>query len=138
MNKRLFIESGYVSLNKAGEILCGDRVESVAAEDRFTMVLADGLGSGVKANILSTLTAKILATMTASGIDITDCVQTVASTLPVCRERGIAYSTFSIIQIGRDRQVSMIQFDNPKVILLRNGKNFPYPAEEMEIGGKKY
>ncbi len=134
---RAFIESGYVSLNKVGETLCGDRVETVKSEDLFTIVLADGLGSGVKANILSTLTSKILATMTANGIGIQDCVQTIACTLPVCKERGIAYSTFSIVQIGKDKDVSIVQFDNPNVIMLRHGRNYDYPTEELSIGGKK-
>ena len=43
----MFVESGYVSLNKYGEQLCGDKVETISYEDDFTIVLADGLGSVV-------------------------------------------------------------------------------------------
>ena len=71
---RYFIEAGYVSLNKKGEELCGDRVETIYHDDTMTTVLADGLGSGVKANILSTLTSKIISTMMSSGMAIQDCV----------------------------------------------------------------
>lgn len=73
----LTAEVGYVSLIKKGEELCGDRVETVRFEDSTTLVLADGLGSGVKANILSTLTSKIIATMMASGMPVEECVRTV-------------------------------------------------------------
>lgn len=98
----LCLESGYTSLNKKNEELCGDRVESIVSGDYTTLVLADGLGSGVKANILSTLTSKILCTMVSNDIDIEECVETIIQSLPVCKVRGVAYSTFSVIHMNRE------------------------------------
>lgn len=137
--KQLFMENGFVSLNKQGEELCGDRVEVVAANEKgdFTMVLADGLGSGVKANILSTLTSKIIATMIASDMPIEECVETIAATLPICSVRGVAYATFTIIKIYGDQEVHLIQYDNPDVIMLRDGKSVDYPTTERSIAGKR-
>lgn len=136
--ERLFMENGYVSLNKYGEELCGDRVEVNASQSGdFTMVLADGLGSGVKANILSTLTSKIVATMIASDMPVEECVTTIAKTLPVCSVRQVAYATFSVIRVYRNKDVSLIQYDNPDIIVLRDGKNYDYPKEEKIIAGKK-
>ena len=91
----LFLEYGYTSFNKYGEELCGDMVSIVKKNDYTTLVLADGLGSGVKANILATLTSKILSTMVSNNIPMEECVETIVQTLPVCKERGVAYSTFS-------------------------------------------
>ncbi len=136
MNDNLCAEAGYVSLNKAGETLCGDRVETVGDADDLVMVLADGLGSGVKANILATLTAKILGTMVAGGVPLDECVDTVVRTLPVCRERGIAYSTFTVIHTTPGREVQLIQFDNPEVIVLRDGAPWAYPSLKREIAGR--
>ncbi len=133
----LTTDIGYISLNKYGEELCGDHVEITGHGDgSAVIVLADGLGSGVKANILSTLTAKILSTMVANRLPVEDCVHTVAATLPICKVREIAYSTFSIISITDNREAEIIQYDNPQVILLRGGRNFDYPQEQEEIGGK--
>lgn len=135
---QLFMENGYVSLNKMGEELCGDRVEArMNAQGNFTMVLADGLGSGVKANILSTLTAQIIATMIDSDMSIEDCVTTIAQTLPICAVRGVAYATFTIIKVYNNKEIHLIQYDNPEVIMLRNGKNVDYPREERIIADKK-
>jgi len=133
----LCTDVGYLSINKYGEQLCGDHVEIVEQdENSLVMVLADGLGSGVKANILSTLTSKIISTMMANHMTIEDCVTTVASTLPVCEKRGIAYSTFTIIHVVDNKYAEVIQYDNPHVILLRNGINCDYGKISMQIGDK--
>ena len=105
-------------------------------ENSPVIVLADGLGSGVKACILSTLTSKIISTMIAKAMPIEECVSTIASTLPVCEVRGIAYSTFTILLIQNNEEAEIIQYDNPHVILLRDGKNLVYPETASEIGGK--
>ena len=136
----LCTDIGYRSLNKYGELLCGDHVDVVEQTDNprsKVVVLADGLGSGVKANILSTLTSKIISTMMAEGLDIEDCVATIADTLPVCAVRGVAYSTFSIIHLIDNEEAEIIQYDNPHVILLRRGKFLELPATMVRIGGKE-
>ncbi len=135
----LCADIGYKSINHAGEQLCGDHVDVIEQENEnnTVVVLADGLGSGVKASILSTLTSKIISTMMAEGLPLEECVSTIAATLPVCSVRGVAYSTFTIIQIKNNRSAEIIQYDNPKVILIRDEKNYDYPTTEMNIDGKK-
>ena len=134
----LCADIGYKSINHYGEELCGDHVDIVDGNDGSTViVLADGLGSGVKASILSTLTSKIISTMMAEGISIEECVATIAATLPVCSLRGVAYSTFTIIHLLNNEAAEIIQYDNPHVIVIRDEKNYDYPKTEMNIGGKK-
>lgn len=134
----LCTDIGYKSLNKFGEQLCGDMVEVIKQDqDSYVVVLADGLGSGVKASILSTLTSKIISTMLANGIELEECVRTLADTLPVCDVRKIAYSTFTVIKITDNKEAELIQYDNPRVILLRDGKNYVYPEKEEIFDRKK-
>lgn len=134
----LCADIGYKSINHAGEQLCGDHVDIVEPDENSTViVLSDGLGSGVKASILSTLTSKIISTMMAEGIPLEVCVETIAQTLPVCSVRGVAYSTFTIIHLKNNETAEIIQYDNPELILIRNDKNFDYAKIEMNIGGKK-
>ena len=133
----LCTDIGYISLNKWGEQLCGDRVEIVEqGENSTVIVLADGMGSGVKANILSSLTSKIISTMMAANMRLEDCVSTIASTLPVCAVRGVAYSTFTIIHIIENEEAEIIQYDNPLAILIRDGKFVEIPKTGTEIDGK--
>lgn len=134
----LCADIGYKSINHYGEQLCGDHVDIVEQDENSTViVLADGLGSGVKASILSTLTSKIISTMMAQGLSLEDCVETIAATLPICSVRGVAYSTFTIINLKNNETADLIQYDNPKVILFRNGVFNDTPTTEMNIGGKK-
>ena len=134
----LCADIGWKSINHEGEELCGDHVDIVNQGDNSqVIVLADGLGSGVKASILSTLTSKIISTMMAEGLKLEDCVSTIAATLPICSVRGVAYSTFTIIHIIENRTVEIIQYDNPKVIFLRDFNVYDYPTKELNIEGKK-
>ncbi len=134
----LCTEIGFKSINHVGEQLCGDHVDIIDTDESSSViVLADGLGSGVKASILSTLTSKIISTMISAGLPLEDCVSTIAATLPVCSVRGVAYSTFTLIHIIENRTAEIIQYDNPSVLLIRDGKSIEYPRSEMNIGGKK-
>ncbi len=134
----LCADIGYKSINHHGEQLCGDHVDVVETSDDSTViVLSDGLGSGVKASILSTLTSKIISTMLAEGLSLEECVETIAATLPVCSVRGVAYSTFTIIHLKNNQTAELIQYDNPHAIVIRNESVWDYPKTEMNIGGKK-
>lgn len=135
--KKLFIDEAHESLNHYGEELCGDKVEIVRGDDFFLAVLADGLGSGVKANILSTLTSKIIATMLSNGATLNEALETIASTLPVCSERGIAYSTFTIVKIDLNGMVYLAEFDNPSTVYFKGDKLAEIEREERNIDGKQ-
>ncbi len=131
------IDVSWKSLNKQGEELCGDKVEVLRTKDSDIVILADGMGSGVKANILATLTSKILGTMLREGATIESCVETVAKTLPICKVRKVAYATFSILQIFHSGEAYLAEFDNPSCVFIRDGKIVKYPYEVREIEGKK-
>ena len=94
----LCMDIGWKSINHEGEQLCGDHVDVALQDENSTViVLADGMGSGVKASILSTLTSKIISTMMAEGLKVEDCVSTIAATLPICSVRRSRYSISSIM-----------------------------------------
>lgn len=134
----LCADIGWKSINHEGEQLCGDHIDIVEQNENSTViVLADGLGSGVKASILSTLTSKIISTMMAEGLSLEECVSTIAATLPICSERGVAYSTFTIMHIIDNSTVELIQYDNPLVIWIRDNEIYDYPTSELNIDKKK-
>lgn len=131
------VDVAYKSLNKYNEILCGDKVELLKTEDSNIMILADGMGSGVKANILSTLTSKILGTMFLNGATLEECVDTISETLPICQVRHVAYSTFSILQVRHNGEAYLVEYDNPGCIFIRDGRLMEIQGSVRELKGKR-
>ena len=137
MIESLYADIGYQSLTKNGEIVCGDHVEKIEQPDgSVVLVLADGLGSGVKACILSTLTSTIISRMIAENLPITDCVRAVAEALPVCYVRKLAYSTFTVIKITPAGMAYIVQYDNPGIVLIRDGQELPIPFAQITVDEK--
>lgn len=133
------IEIGSLSINHFGEELCGDHIKEIKKSDgEMVFVLADGLGSGVQASILSTLTSTLLCKMMEGGLPIDDAVRSLVKTLPVAKNRGnVAYSTFSIVMVKPDFSAKIYNYDNPLPIRLVNGKERPLHFNLLEIEGKK-
>lgn len=132
-----YIDYDSISLNKYGEELCGDTTLFQNEEDRFIAILSDGLGSGVKANILSTLTATISMTMLKEGLSLHETISTLINTLPVCKEREIAYSTFSIIKILNENKAYIAEFDSPKYFFIRRNHIEKVSRREQIIEEKR-
>ena len=132
-NKTLTWDVGMVTRCKNGETICGDQCLVTSDNGERTIVLSDGLGSGVKANILSTLTATMLTRMLKGNIPLDDCVTTVAETLPMCKDRRLAYATFTIVKTA-GRAISLVQYDNPRAVFLHNGKvqKYSYSAHFIQ------
>lgn len=125
------------SLNRQGEELCGDQVKILRTADRTLVVLSDGLGSGVKASILATLTTEIIMTMLRESVPLKEIIETVIGTLPISKERGIAYSTFVIVEIHHESNCfQTINFDGPPVFFLKGGRVVQMEQEEVAILGK--
>ncbi|MDD4308907.1 MAG: SpoIIE family protein phosphatase [Candidatus Cloacimonetes bacterium] len=128
-----FLEADYYQICKQGYQACGDSFYSIKSKDRFVSVLADGLGSGIKASVLATLTTTMAAGFIASNMDIRRAAEVILETLPVCSYRHIGYSTFTIIDAGNDGSLRIIEHDNPPYIFLRNGEVVTITKQEIPI-----
>lgn len=137
MSSPLFIEHGGANICKHGEILCGDSLSVAPIEGGKLMVLSDGLGSGVKANILATLTTKIATRLMERGLPLEEVVETLTDTLPTCQVRKIAYSTFTLLKVLEDGSAYLVEFDNPPTFFLKRGYVSQLQYKERVIGTRK-
>lgn len=132
MNKDFYIEVNCQQRNHDEERICGDVFLNryIKEEDRVIAVLSDGMGHGVKANILATLTSTMAINFTREHKEIDRIAEIIMNTLPVCSERKIAYATFTIVDIESSGKTNILEYDNPAALVLR-GK------EEYDPGWKK-
>ena len=133
----LVVEEFYKSIAKEGEEVCGDNVEVIKQDDTTIIVLSDGLGSGIKANILSTLTSKIAIGLLNKNLPLEEIVATIIETLPVCDVRKIAYATLAVLKIDNKGHVKLIEMDTPSAFLLKDNKVKSIKTKEIEIRNKK-
>lgn len=126
MNGDFYIEVNSQQKNHDGERICGDvfLYRYLKEERRVIAVLSDGMGSGVKANILASLTATMALNFTKEHKDVDRIAEIIMNTLPVCSERKISYSTFTIVDIESSGHAKILEYDNPQTIILRGNKVF--------------
>jgi hypothetical protein len=135
---KTYLDVCFESLRKEGEELCGDVVRIASRTDKELLILSDGLGGGVKANILATLTSEIIATMLNNNIGMKDVIETVIDTLPICSVRKLAYATFTVIQVDHQSRVfNVANFDNPPVMHFRYGRLRPRESRTDCFAGKQ-
>ena len=133
MTGDVFVEVEATQRNRYGEDICGDAFKTLrlADEGRVIAVLSDGLGHGVKASILSLMTATMALKYTAKDADIVRTAEVIMDALPVCQVRKISYATFTVVDIFSDGATRVVEMDNPPVILLRAGKAQSLDFEEV-------
>jgi hypothetical protein len=126
VQKNFYIEVNSQQRNHDEERICGDvfLYRYINEEDRVVAVLSDGMGHGVKANILATLTATMALNFTREHKEVDRIAEIIMNTLPVCSERKISYSTFTIVDIESSGRANILEYDNPPAIILRGNQEF--------------
>lgn len=116
-----FIEVDYCQRAKHGQLISGDvfLTEKVKEEGRIVSVLSDGLGSGVKASVLASMTATMALKFATSPMDILSSAEIIMDTLPICSVRKISYSTFTVVDMARTGATRIIEHGNPSFLLIR-------------------
>lgn len=126
MGHKFYIEIDCIQKNHEGERICGDVFlsERIKSEERTIVVLSDGMGHGVKANMLAILTSTMALNFTKEHKDVNRIADIIMNTLPVCSIRHISYSTFTIIDIEADGKTTILEYDNPETIIIRDKQIF--------------
>jgi len=140
LNRDFYIEVNSQQRNYDGERISGDvfLYRYIKEEDRVIAVLSDGMGHGVKANILATLTATMSINFTREHKEVDRIAEIIMNTLPVCSERKISYSTFTIVDIESSGRATILEYDNPSTIVLRGNQIFEPPWKKVILEKGKH
>lgn len=136
----VFIDVDYAQIYKHGQKIGGDVFLLSRNPDKNQIVatLSDGLGSGVKANVLASLTAHMAHKLSFSPIDLNHSAKIIMDTLPVCKERKISYSTFTIADIrykenNVDIEVNLVEYDNPSSLRFAGSEPVVWDRNKTEL-----
>ena len=131
--ENLFIDTGYSQCCHYDEKACGDAVafKRIPAEERLLAVLADGLGHGLKANILALMTTTMALRFSAEDREIVHSAEIIMDSLPVCRVRQISYATFTIVDTRLGGITRVVEMGNPEFLLFRGGDELPVKGDEF-------
>lgn len=140
MDKNLYIEIEAKQVNYHGEKICGDVFlkKRIKEDKRIIVVLSDGMGHGVKANILATLTSTMALNFTVEHRNPERIAEIIMNTLPVCSERQVSYATFTVIDLEIDGKVHILEYDNPGVMIFRNNKPLVVNRKTIEMKNPKH
>ncbi|MCD6551136.1 SpoIIE family protein phosphatase [Thermotoga sp.] len=128
----------FASKNKRGEEVCGDSIRVRKDSEKVAVSVSDGLGRGIKARILSTLTATIATTMLANGLPVRDVFKTILATLPVCQVRGISYANLCSVVCDFGKEIcTVVEYEFPVVMLFEGGERISIEKQKIEIGSRK-
>ncbi len=139
MNSTVFVEMESFQFTKTGQAACGDdlQIKVLKNENRYLAVLSDGLGSGVKANVLANMTTTMALRFLQSNMDTLQSVETIMDSLPVCEVRKISYATFSMVDIRLGGVTRVVEMGNPQYIQLRGDQEVP-PVRHETIVSKHW
>ncbi len=134
-----FLDINCKQNNHHGEFICGDvfLTRRIKEDDRTIIVLSDGMGSGVKANVLATLTASMAVNFTIEHKEVQKTAEIIMNTLPVCSVRKVSYSTFTIIDIDDEGSTTIVEYDNPRCLIMRTHRPFDPGWNEVTLESKR-
>ena len=135
MDSDLFIEMEAAQYTKTGQAACGDDVRflTVEKENRHLCALSDGLGSGVKANVLATMTTSMAIKFLESNIPTLEAAEIIMDSLPVCEVRKIGYATFSLFDFRLGGRAKITEMGNPGYIHLRGTEEVAPLTDEQVV-----
>lgn len=130
-----FVDIDYCQKAKRGQFISGDVFlsENVREEDRIVSVLSDGLGSGVKASVLATMTATMALKFAVSSMNIRESAEIIMDTLPICSVRQISYSTFTVVDVAPHGEARIMEHGNPPFILIRAQSRADMDCTEVHL-----
>ena len=134
----IFIEIDYFQKKKKGETAAGDvfLAQKSPSGNRMIATLSDGLGSGIKANVLASLTATMISKFALMDIPAARAAEIIINSLPVRSEMGLAYATFTLVDVRRDMSARIIEYDNPPIVILRDNATLELEKARLPIERK--
>ena len=117
----------------------GDPPGDIVIYERFyastVVIVSDGLGSGIKANISATMAGARLIELIKRGFSIFDAVKSVVSTMHDAKQKDLPYAVFTVVNILNDGVASILSYEMPPPVFIVNKYAAPLRERSFALGG---
>ena len=116
-----FFEDIIAQQLKHGQLVCGDAFICERDERGTLLIICDGIGSGMYANIAAISCAARLKELLSRDVSLRAAAEMVAASMHKAREAEIPFSAFSIANISQDGHFSIYTYESPAPIHITDG-----------------
>lgn len=135
-NPKKYIGISVAQAAKSGGPVCGDYLLSARTEEATTVILCDGIGSGIKARIAAVMCASRMMELLRLGFSLRQACAKVVMTMHAARTRDIPFSAFCACRILKDGQATVISYEMPAPVIVEGMTALPAPRRFITLGSE--
>lgn len=102
---------------KPGDV-CGDVVMEDRSPEATTLILADGMGSGVKASIAATMCAARVMELIRRGFSLRETFRRLAATMHAARTSSVPFAAFMVARVLNDGTFTILTYEMPAPVFV--------------------
>jgi hypothetical protein len=103
---------------RAGQV-CGDFIAQDRTTEATTVILCDGIGSGVRADLAARMCAARLRELLHLGFSLRDACERVTTTMHEARSRDIPFAAFTVVRMLNDGETTVLTYETPPPLLIQ-------------------
>jgi serine/threonine protein phosphatase PrpC len=117
---------------------CGDVVLWERNQAATLVILADGVGSGIKANLAATFTAQRLLTLLREDVPLREAFTSVVADSERAKKNQGPYTALTLIRILNDGHATALTYEMPLPIVVDNNYAFPMESKKRPGGSEPF
>jgi len=117
---RKYVETVNAQAAKKPGGICGDYIITDRTAEATTTILADGIGTGIKAHVAAVMCASRLMELLRVGFTLREACQKIVDTMHAARTTDIPFAAFSVCRILVSGHATVMSYEIPSPVLINN------------------
>ncbi|MBP7528111.1 MAG: SpoIIE family protein phosphatase, partial [Syntrophorhabdaceae bacterium] len=117
---RKYVEIANAQAAKKPGGICGDFIITERTAEATTTIVADGIGTGIKARVAAVMCASRLMELIRVGFTLREACHKIVDTMHAARTTDIPFSAFSVCRVLVSGHATVMSYEIPSPILINN------------------